>query len=170
MMIKELATIAIFVTMIATCSLFAGDAPDSKEWIGEWLNTDAKAQSTTRLKIEAKDEVLTVQGFGRCEPTDCDYGTTTLNLCKVVGNKDETVAFASWDQEFLDLHIVLRMKAGKLIVASFYLYKDQSGRSNFSVTETFAISPDEVSSSKSERVAKPGTGARDPAFLNLRLC
>lgn len=154
-MIKELATIAIFATVIATCSLFAGDAPDSREWIGKWLNTDAKAQGTTRLKIEAKDKVLTIQGFGRCEPVDCDYGTTTLKLCKVVGNKDETVAIASWDQEFLDHHIVLRMKAGKLIVESFYLYKDQSGRSNFSLTETFAMSPDEVPSSKSERVTKP---------------
>ncbi len=42
---------------------------------GTWLNTDANTNGVTKLIITNNN---TIQSFGKCSPTDCDWGNTTL--------------------------------------------------------------------------------------------
>jgi hypothetical protein len=42
---------------------------------GTWINTDANTNGITKLIITNNN---TIQGFGKCSPTDCDWGNTTL--------------------------------------------------------------------------------------------
>jgi len=134
------ACLVLLVASVAGVSIFADDAPAVDAWAGEWVNTDPNTRSTTKLKIALTDGKLAVHGFGKCHPTDCDWGTTPLHLCSVGDRAKDVVGFASWDQKFKDHHIVLRLKAGKLSVDSFDIYKDKSGRTNRSATEMFAKS------------------------------
>jgi len=113
------------------------DQINFEPWTGTWTNTDANTNSTTRLVVTRNEGKLIVHGFGKCHPTDCDWGTTGLHICQVQPN-DGPVGFASWDAKFKDHHIVLRLTDEKLVVESFDIYKDQSGRRNRSRTETFA--------------------------------
>lgn len=42
---------------------------------GTWINTDAATNSITKIIITNNNEL---QVFGKCSPTDCDWGKTTL--------------------------------------------------------------------------------------------
>lgn len=131
-----------YLTLLAAClavpSVFAMEAPAVETWLGEWINTDANTRSTTKLKIHRVDGKLVAQGFGKCHPTDCDWGTTPLYLSVGTDGAEAVIGLASWDHGFKKHHIVARLRSGKLIVESTVIYKDESGRANRSYTETFA--------------------------------
>ena len=45
--------------------------------------------------------------------------------------------FASWDHKFADTHLTLRLEKGELVVESYTVFKDKSGRSNYRSKATF---------------------------------
>ncbi len=106
-------------------------------WTGEWINVAADNPDMTRLIVSWDDEKLSIRAFAKCEPTDCDWGTTELRLCRVVGGESEVVAFARWDHGFQEAFVVLRMRNGQLATESFSIYKDESGRDCFVTSEMF---------------------------------
>lgn len=130
--------VALAFWLIAVPVVHAENDADTESWIGKWTNTDANTNSTTRLVITNDEGKLAIQGFGKCSPKDCDWGTTDLHICSVRSPAAGVVGFASWDAKFKDRHIVLRLKKGQLVVESFEIYKDDSGRTNHSATETFS--------------------------------
>lgn len=115
----------------------AHNAPLPRDWIGEWVNADPETRSTTKVRIAVVDGIPTIQGFGKCHPTDCDWGATRLHLCARSGEEKQIVGLASWDQTFKDHHMVIRLERGVLSIDSYDIYKDNSRRTNRSTGETF---------------------------------
>jgi hypothetical protein len=51
------------------------DEPEA--FVGEWINDDLATGGMTRLIIGCQDHIMTVHGYGKCHPIDCDWGTIT---------------------------------------------------------------------------------------------
>lgn len=51
--------------------------PTAAQFSGDWINDDPNTRGITRLVISNAGQMLTVHGYGACEPTDCDWGTRT---------------------------------------------------------------------------------------------
>jgi thioredoxin-related protein len=110
---------------------------DAGPWIGEWINVDASTQDITRFVVQLDGTNLSIHAFGKCEPTDCDWGTVELRLCRVDGSKNETRAFGKWDHGFSETYMILRWKDESISAETITIFKDQSGREGSVTTETF---------------------------------
>ncbi len=47
----------------------------ASQYSGNWLNDDSGTSGITRLNITNTGQTLHVHGYGKCTPTDCDWGT-----------------------------------------------------------------------------------------------
>ncbi|MEK7311223.1 MAG: NBR1-Ig-like domain-containing protein [Chloroflexota bacterium] len=52
--------------------------PTAADWAGTWVNTNAGTNNITRIIITASGSQLSVHPFGKCTPSDCDWGTKTF--------------------------------------------------------------------------------------------
>lgn len=50
------------------------------QYNGTWRNDDPNTDGITRLVITNAGAAITVHGFGKCAPTDCDWGTRTATF------------------------------------------------------------------------------------------
>ena len=46
------------------------------DFVGDWENIDENTKGMTRLTIKAQEENLVLHGWGKCNPTDCDWEET----------------------------------------------------------------------------------------------
>src|SRR6185436_16430557 len=87
---------------------------------------------TTRLVIWQEEKTWRIQAWGRCSPTDCDWGKVEL---KCLGDHaSDPVAkygLAHWDKGFSDTYMTLRLEKEKLRAETFTCFKDKSGRSDY---------------------------------------
>jgi hypothetical protein len=49
-----------------------------KELTGYWKNVDPESRGGTLLEIRVTGANITVQPWGKCHPTDCDWGRVTM--------------------------------------------------------------------------------------------
>jgi hypothetical protein len=82
-------------------------------FVGDWKNVDADTQNLTRLLITGVNE-LVVHAWGRCHPSDCDWGQSgSISLPPV-----DRGFTASWDQKFVVRNLKFSMEAdGRLKVS-----------------------------------------------------
>lgn len=110
--------------------IFVDAAP--ADFLGIWVNTDTDTGGMTRLIVSAAGAAYTVEGFGRCHPTDCEWGSTSFQLLGYsVTDMNPLWGFATWDFGFTDTYIVVHREGDLLVVESYDIFKDNSGRSNY---------------------------------------
>jgi len=99
--------------------------------VGTWINVDPDG-GLVKLIISQTEGRFQVQGFGKCHPTDCDWGKTSLDFLGTdVSDKTPDSGIATWNFGFMDstLHIV---KNNDQLLAQIYnVFKDNSGRENY---------------------------------------
>ncbi len=59
------------------------------QYDGNWVNDDSNTSGITKLSISNSDATISVHGFGKCSPTDCDWGTRN----KTFTNEPFTILF-----------------------------------------------------------------------------
>jgi hypothetical protein len=100
-------------------------------FVATWANEDQETRGMTKLEVKKDGDEWTIRAWGACEPDDCDWGVTKLNLLgDAVDARDLPYALATWDHDFETTHVVLRIEAATLIVETYGIFKDNSGRSN----------------------------------------
>ncbi len=77
---------------------------------GKWVNADPNTRGITRLVIEQDRSQLSVRAFGKCAPTDCDWG---VEKGSVVGNEGHV----TWDQGFALRKMVLTLEGDNKLKA-----------------------------------------------------
>ena len=94
----------------------------STDLFGEWVNADPGTDGITRLIIT--DEVLLVglHGYGKCHPTDCDWGTITTFY---TGNPFTATYEFSFKTETLTIELA---DANTLKVHAKNVFHDGTGR------------------------------------------
>lgn len=127
-MIRNLSLSVIALCLVSSLAA-AGD-----DFAGKWINTDEKTSGLTRIEIDVQDGKWTIAawGAGGGGAGEIDQGKVTLHrLGDSVNDQEKKYGFASWDHEFADTTLTLRLEKGELVVESFTVFKDNSGRSNY---------------------------------------
>ncbi|MEM8806321.1 MAG: hypothetical protein AAGF01_09880 [Cyanobacteria bacterium P01_G01_bin.38] len=97
---------------------------DIDSWVGTWVNVDAATRGMTRLKIiKTSDQKITLQGFGKCHPRDCDWGVTSATLQR--GRLG-----ALYDVGWKKTNIIVTQANDQLIADVFSDYSEEDGRTD----------------------------------------
>lgn len=111
-----------------------------KPLIGNWMNVDPNTTGITRIVIGESGGGLTVHVWGKCHPTDCDWGEVpAIPYAKNVSARKAKAFTALYNPSFAE-RILTGWKKGKerVEVNCFTEFTDASGRSNYFSTERFA--------------------------------
>lgn len=137
-MLKRSLVFATSSAVLATALIspvFAAPA----DFIGTWVNTNSNTRGITRLVVtNAGGNKLNIQVFGKCSPTDCDWGKESLvTYGSNVQDTNHRSATAIYKKGFSDTIVTLNVRGRQIDLQSFTQFLDQSGRQNYSSNEVF---------------------------------
>jgi hypothetical protein len=96
-------------------------AGDLQIFTGDWCNSDFNTRSITRAEIYLDGDKLKVHMWGRCHPTECDWGEATATA--VPG--DNNSILVQWNQGFVVRTQKLKLQEdGTLVLVGTSTYKD----------------------------------------------
>jgi len=95
--------------------------PVEADLSGVWQNKDSQTPGNTKLEIRQHGDKVTVHAWGKCHPTDCDWGEETGTLRK-------NTAFLVWDQGFVVRKMTLTLQGNDLTVVTDSTYRDDRPR------------------------------------------
>ncbi len=128
---------AVLLLLLTATGGLAGMA----QFAGSWNNVDPNTSGITKLDIAVMGTSAQVQGWGRCHPTDCDWGTVQAQAfasgvsSDILSGADTLIAV--FDAGFSETTLVIKPAGNKLNVDSYDRFKDNSGRSNYLSSYTF---------------------------------
>ena len=99
--------------------------------VGSWINQDPGTGGVTQVVVRRGHEELLVHAWGKCTPTDCDWGETKITLWNGLG-------IGVWDHGFAvtKMELIL-LPDQRLLVAYKSEYHDNSGRRGKDLVEFF---------------------------------
>jgi hypothetical protein len=128
-MLKYALAIATAVTAMAGTPAFAGPA---STMVGTWVNTDSSTRGITKLVITETGNTYEVHGFGKCSPTDCDWGKKPMTTYgSNVSDVTHQVGTAIYNPGFSESTLTMEQSGGQIIVHDFTRFTDNSGRQNY---------------------------------------
>ncbi|MEZ5388080.1 MAG: hypothetical protein R3F13_21445 [Prosthecobacter sp.] len=109
-------------------------------FVGEWVNKDPDTRGITRVSLKMTDTGAMAQMWGKCHPSDCDWGqaVATPNPADADGPSVKVI----WEHGFKAVIQTLRIdNDGQLHVSSLTHYTDKSGRRDRIEQEIFIPAP-----------------------------
>lgn len=163
-LISSTAVVALLLPALAAQAATASPATPvpptpNAALAGTWVNTNHATRSTLDIVVGTSRKGITVDGFGACTPTPCEFGKIAgtvfgPNVSATIG----TSFGAQWNFKFKrTVFLATYSKPRKiptLTVQEFNTFTDGSGRANYTVTETFT-------KGKPVKVTKTGISASD---------
>ena len=136
---------ALFIGGLVTTKVKA----DPEDFVGTWVNTNSDTGGITRLVINSSGgNDLTIQVFGRCHPTDCDWGSADLvTYGSSVQDPDHTQGTVLYEQGFANTLLTLQLRGSardRISLNSFTEFTDNSNRENYAAREQFERSTTSV--------------------------
>jgi hypothetical protein len=109
------------------------------DFVGTWVNKDSNTGGVTRLVItSAGGNKLNIQVFGKCHPTDCDWGTAPVTTYGLnVQDTNHTYATANYNKGFSNTLLTLNNGGSQIMLQSFTQFLDNSGRQNYYARDYF---------------------------------
>jgi hypothetical protein len=100
-----------------------------------WMNSDANTRGMTKLVVtKVNNQVVGLHGYGKCSPTDCDWGATNTSL-------SEPWTVGVYHFGFKETRLSVRRTGETLLVQTQDHYLDRSGRQDQSAQYTFVRAP-----------------------------
>jgi hypothetical protein len=100
--------------------------------VGTWSACDRATRSLVRVVIAASGPSITVQAFGACTPTPCDWGAVPGLAYAANVSATVAVAFsARYEFDFKEVIVTGVLDSGSLRVETFNHFTDGSGRSDY---------------------------------------
>jgi hypothetical protein len=125
---------ALTATAIGTPA-FAGPA---STMVGTWVNADSSTRGITKLVITETGNTYEVHGFGKCHPTDCDWGKKPMTTYgSNVSDTTHKVGTAIYNPGFSESTLTIEQSGGQITVHDFTRFTDNSGRQNYHARYTF---------------------------------
>lgn len=133
-------------TQILMCSLVVLLLPVSQAYAapplaGKWVNIDENTNSITRLEVTEEADGWVIHAWGKCGPSDCDWGTVPLHMAVDSDGPDKPVdvqrlkhGVAYWEHKErnakadIRTFMVLQVQDGELLVESFDVFGKASRR------------------------------------------
>ncbi len=105
---------------------------------GTWYSTDKAARGIVKVVLTVRNGELIVHAYGACEPSPCDWGEVKGEAFSSGVSAHEAMAFtAFYDFGFMETSLAVYHKGGILVLDSFNLFKDGSGRSSYFTREFY---------------------------------
>jgi hypothetical protein len=102
-----------------------------------WVNTASAGAGITRVAIGVEGAAATVQAWGNCEPTDCDWGVATANTAP--WNSSHTI-IAVWDQGYATRTMVIQFMSFDYVwVRTLTDFTEADGRQDYVLNEYFRL-------------------------------
>jgi hypothetical protein len=129
-MLKYSLAIATALAIVATnAPAVAGSA---STMVGTWVNTDRNTRGITRIVITESGNQYEVNAFGRCHPTDCDWGKSVMTTYgDNVSDPTHKVGTAQFNPGFAQTLLSIRQQGNQISVDGFTNFTDGSGRQNY---------------------------------------
>ncbi len=106
--------------------------------VGTWINADSGTGGLTRIVIGRSGSELQIHAWGKCHPQDCDWGTVQLDLIgDNIRDESPSQAMATWNHRFAITHLLIGIEGRRMVIRSYTLYRDASGRRNQRALELF---------------------------------
>jgi hypothetical protein len=107
--------------------------------LGRWSNENPNARDVSSILIKEGPGGPVLQVFGKCHPTDCDWGTAPAHLYThgVSGDphRDLVAITAHFDAGFAEQQIIIHIiDDGHLHYEVLNHFKDGSGRSHYAIS------------------------------------
>jgi hypothetical protein len=104
-------------------------------FLGSWTNSNPNTNDITRAALRTDPSTLSVHMWGKCSPTDCDWGETSTPLASANGG---TLSLR-WVFSFkVETQTLTLLPDGRLRVQGLAHYTDNSGRVDRSYTDDFS--------------------------------
>jgi len=124
-----------------------GGLASMAQFAGSWTNVDTNTAGITKLDISVTGTNAKVHAWGKCHPTDCDWGTVQAQAfapsvsSNVLSGADTLIAI--FVTSFSQTTLVIKPSGNRLKVDSYDRFLDNSGRSNYLASYTFqkAVAP-----------------------------
>jgi hypothetical protein len=133
----------VFSLVLSVVTFFAPLPPAHiNQFAGKWVNDDPNTGGLSSLQIEVRGRHLRIQAWGKCHPTDCAWGYAqgTVYAASVQTNPVEQAEMATtlYITSFSQTILVIRpLEGDRLRVEVFTKFTDESGRADYTRTETF---------------------------------
>ena len=106
--------------------------------LGNWVNVNAKTGQIARVELTFKDNNLLLQGFGKLEEGEMDWGQSLCNtFSSNVGSPEIEGFTCDFKFEFMNVHMAGNMKYGVMVIQSYNTFNDGSKRSDYFCREFF---------------------------------
>ncbi|MBW4575022.1 MAG: hypothetical protein KME08_07030 [Aphanothece sp. CMT-3BRIN-NPC111] len=134
--------------LAATSTIFAAGlinpavaAP--QDFVGTWVNKNPNTNSITRFVIQPTgSDTLKIQVFGKCHPSDCDWGSTSIVTYGVnVQDPSGHYATGSYNKGFANSLLALSYAGEEVMLQNFTQFLDNSDRQNYYSREYFKRQP-----------------------------
>jgi len=120
---------------IALGALSFGASASVASLSGNWASVVPNGPIPEILVAPAGGTKVTVDVFGQCEPTNCDWGKAPGSTYSptVSGNpvNDAVAATAYYQQGFAKRFVVLRQSGPDLVYEIYSAFEDNSGRNSY---------------------------------------
>ncbi len=114
-----------------------GGIADLSALLGAWHNTDKNTGGIVRMVLAGTPDAFTVHAFGAGSPEQ-DWGpAAAVPYAASVGSRDGMAFSAVYDFGFVETVLAAYTKSGILVLDTFNVFKDGSGRSNYFSREFF---------------------------------
>ena len=138
---KNLVRVLFIIAAIALTSIAA--SAQTSQFIGKFKNIDAATAGNTTLEITGGGSVVKVHAWGKCSPSDCDWGTVPGYVYSGSAGTDPTTGgkavSANFVTGFNETIMIIRPygKKNYLTVDVYTRFTDTSGRFAYTNTYTF---------------------------------
>jgi hypothetical protein len=100
--------------------------------LGTWNACDPDTSGIVRVVVAASGTGMTVQVFGACHPTPCDWGVQQgTSYATGVSATDSVALTATYKFGFKRVIVTGVLDAGSMRVETFNMFTDGSGRSDY---------------------------------------
>ena len=126
----------LFIFLFTCCGALPTLADDkaASPFVGEWCNKDFETRGVTRVHIRQEGTKLIAHMWGRCHPTECDWGDATAAL-EDGGN----VLSLTWKTDYNTVTQKLKLLAdGSLELVGHTDFTEKEGREDYDSKNTFA--------------------------------
>ena len=112
------------------------------QFAGFWTNSNPNTRGVTALDIDISDGHVTVEAWGSCHPSDCEWGRVEAyayasNVSDNLVN-DAHFLSATWQFGFAETKMIIRLVDDDFLQAeTFDHFTDDSGRTPYYATYTF---------------------------------
>lgn len=130
--------LAVLLLVLLTAG---GSLASINQFAGSWNNVDPNTSGITKLEIAVSDTSAQVHAWGKCHPTDCDWGSVQAQafasgVSSDLASSADTL-IAVFDAGFSETTLVIRPSGNTLNVDAYDRFLDNSGRSNYLASYSF---------------------------------